>query len=216
MNCDEAQELFAYIWDLPENHPQRLAFDAHLAGCKECSQQFEVWEEARILLHSIPEPVTEQQAERVNRNVMDRIYAESPWLLPEEVKVNRFSAALRKHMSLWIAAFMAIFLCSFLYMAMFKPDVTEAEKPSVLSTGILETAVAGGDSSSSVMYQYSLSGMDRGSIVEPLVVSMGPTYPQYWMALSLLAIGMALFSLGRMHRTTSKRKQRPGPETTAV
>jgi len=27
------------------------------------------------------------------------------------------------------------------------------------------------------------------------------------MALSLLAIGMALFSLGRMHRTTNKRKQ---------
>lgn len=66
-----------------------------------------------MLLHSIPVPVTEQQAERVNRNVMDRIYAESPWLLPEEAKVNRFSAAIRKHMSLWIAAFLAIFYAAF-------------------------------------------------------------------------------------------------------
>lgn len=207
MNCNEAQDLFALIWDLPANHPQRLAFHAHLDGCEECSQQFEVWEEAQVLLHSIPVPVTEQQAERVNRNVMDRIYAESPWLLPEEAKVNRFSAAIRKHMTLWIAAFLAIFLCSFLYMAMFKSGVSEAEQQSVVSTGILETAVAGSDLTASGMYQYDMPGADRGSIIEPFVVSMGPAYPGYWMALSLLAIGMALFSLGRMHRTTNKRKQ---------
>lgn len=207
MNCNEAQELFALVWDLPEAHPQRNAFHAHLAGCEDCSQQFEVWEEAQILLHSIPVPVTEQQAERVNRNVMDRIYAESPWLLPEEAKVNRFSAVIRKHMSLWIAAFLAIFLCSFLYMAMFKPDVTEAEQTSVVSTGILETGVAGSEPTSSGLYKYNMTGADRGSIIEPFVVSMGPAYPQYWMALSLLAIGMALFSLGRMHRSTNKRKQ---------
>ncbi|SEL37633.1 anti-sigma factor [Paenibacillus sp. OK003] len=207
MNCNEAQELFALVWDLPEAHPQRFAFHAHLAGCEDCSQQFEIWEEAQILLHSIPVPVTEQQAEKVNRNVMDRIYAESPWLLPEEAKVNRFSAVIRKHMSLWIAAFLAIFLCSFLYMAMFKPDVSEAEQTNVVSTGILETGVAGSEPSSSGLYKYNMTGADRGSIIEPFVVSMGPAYPQYWMALSLLAIGMALFSLGRMHRTTNKRKQ---------
>lgn len=210
MNCNEAQELFALVWDLPKSHPQRIAFQAHLAGCEECSEQFEVWEEAQMLLHSIPAPVTEQQAERVNRNVMDRIYAESPWLLPEEAKVNRFSAAIRKHMSLWIAAFLAIFLCSFLYMAMFKPAVSEAEKSNVITTGILETGVAGSASSSSELYQYSIPQADKGSIIEPFVVSMGPAYPQYWMALSLLAIGMALFSLGRMHRSTTKRKQGVG------
>ncbi|PYE51324.1 zf-HC2 domain-containing protein [Paenibacillus barcinonensis] len=207
MNCNEAQELFALVWDLPESHPQRIAFHAHLARCEECSAQFEVWEEAQLLLHSIPVPVTEQQAERVNRNVMDRIYAESPWLLPEEAKVNRFSAAIRKHMSLWIAAFLAIFLCSFLYMAMFKPEVSEAEKSNVVTTGILETAVAGSKSSASGLYQYNIPQADKGSIIEPFVVSMAPTYPEYWMGLSLLAIGMALYSLGRMHRSTNKRKQ---------
>lgn len=207
MNCHEAQELFASVWDLPKSHPQRIAFHAHLAGCEECSAQFEVWEEAQMLLHSIPVPVTEQQAERVNLNVMDRIYAESPWLFPEEAKVNRFSAAIRKHMSLWIAAFLAIFLCSFLYMAMFKPEVSEAEKSNVVTTGILETAVAGGTSSSSGLYQYNIPQADKGSIIEPFVVSMAPAYPEYWMGLSLLAIGMALFSLGRMHRSTNKRKQ---------
>ncbi|CAI6059630.1 hypothetical protein PAECIP112173_01731 [Paenibacillus sp. JJ-100] len=207
MNCNEAQELFALVWDLPDSHPQRIAFKAHLAGCEECSEQFDVWEEAQILLHSIPVPVTEQQAERVNRNVMDRIYMESPWLLPEEAKVNRFSAVIRKHMSLWIAAFLAIFLCSFLYMAMFKPEVSEAEKSNAMTTGILETGVAGSTSSSSGLYKYNIPQADQGSIIEPFVVSMSPAYPQYWMALSLLAIGMALFSLGRMHRSTNKRKQ---------
>ena len=92
-------------------------------------------------------------------------------------------------------------------MAMFKSGVSEAEQQSVVSTGILETAVAGSDLTASGMYQYDMPGADRGSIIEPFVVSMGPTYPGYWMALSLLAIGMALFSLGRMHRTTNKRKQ---------
>ncbi|MBR2563244.1 MAG: anti-sigma factor [Paenibacillus sp.] len=206
MNCNEAQELFALVWDLPDSHPQRIAFQAHLAGCEECSEQFDVWEEAQMLLHSIPVPVTEQQAERVNRNVMDRIYMESPWLLPEEAKVNRFSAAIRKHMSLWIAAFLAIFLCSFLYMAMFKPEISEAEKSNAMTTGILETGVAGSTASSSGLYKYNIPQADQGSIIEPFVVSMSPAYPQYWMALSLLAIGMALFSLGRMHRSTNKRK----------
>lgn len=132
MNCNDAQELFALVWDLPENHPQRIAFHAHLAGCEDCSEQFEVWEEAQILLHSIPIPVTEQQAERVNRNVMDRIYAESPWLLPEEAKVNRFSAAIRKHMSLWIAAFLAIFYAAFCTWQCLSQMCQKLSKPKLL------------------------------------------------------------------------------------
>ncbi|WP_230877794.1 hypothetical protein [Paenibacillus polymyxa] len=45
----------------------------------------------------------------------------------------------------------------------------------------------------------------NSGIMDPLVASIVPTYPQYWMLLSVLALALALFSLGWIHRTRRVR-----------
>ncbi|WP_256701150.1 hypothetical protein [Paenibacillus sp. P46E] len=137
--------------------------------------------------------VSEEQAEAVNLRVMERIYLESPWLLPGDGKSAGNSAVFRRRLSLWIACFLAVFISSFLYFTMFRTPANTSEAQS----GIVETGVAGLSLDWSSSYPASESG---GGIIEPLVVSMGPTHPQYWMMLSMLGIGLSIFLLFRLNR----------------
>ncbi|MGN7761800.1 hypothetical protein [Paenibacillus sp. 22594] len=137
--------------------------------------------------------VSEDRAEAVNLRVMERIYLESPWLLPGDGKSAGNSAVFRRRLSLWIACFLAVFISSFLYFTMFRTPANTSEAQS----GIVETGVAGLSLDWSSSYPASESG---GGIIEPLVVSMGPTHPQYWMMLSMLGIGLSIFLLIRLNR----------------
>ncbi|WP_379162386.1 hypothetical protein [Paenibacillus sp. sgz5001063] len=137
--------------------------------------------------------VSEERAETVNLRVMERIYLESPWLLPGDGKSAGNSAVFRHRLILWIACFLAVFISSFLYFTMFRTPANT----TVAQSGIVETGVAGLSLDWSSSYPASESG---GGIIEPLVVSMGPTHPQYWMMLSMLGIGLSIFLLYRLNR----------------
>lgn len=198
MNCKEAQELFGLLRDLPEQHPQRLMLEQHLLGCESCAGEYQQWEECLDMLQYIPIEVTEEQAEAVNRRVMDRIYAESPWLAPD---VKRgVTRRIRRRLVFWAASFLAIFVISFGFLLMdhFTPDQESAEP----MTGILPTAVvvAGSESDTYEDFSIALTSVSRG-IVEPFAVQMGPAYPQYWMYLSMGGMLLALFSWKGLRRT---------------
>ncbi|WP_145947631.1 anti-sigma factor [Paenibacillus sp. Y412MC10] len=197
MNCDEAHSLFGIVLDLEEDDPRRIELEQHTATCSDCQAELALWKESRLLMMELQEEPTEEQAEEINRNVMDRIYRESPWLIPDQSKPFAVPASTRKRMSWWIAGFVMVFLVSFLYWAiMDKPFVKETAE--AVPTGILPTGIAG---SSVVTEQVSyVIPKTNSGIIEPLVAGMGPTHPQYWMILSVLGVGMALFSLGRVSR----------------
>ncbi|MBW4082814.1 hypothetical protein [Paenibacillus sp. S150] len=137
--------------------------------------------------------VSEERAEAVNLRVMERIYLESPWLMPGDGKSAGNTAVFRRRLSLWIACFLAVFISSFLYFTMFRTPANTTAAQS----GIVETGVAGLSLDWSSSYPASESG---GGIIEPLVVSMGPTHPQYWMMLSMLGVGLSIFLLFRLNR----------------
>ncbi|MGV7801877.1 hypothetical protein PJN14_30330, partial [Mycobacterium kansasii] len=40
----------------------------------------------------------------------------------------------------------------------------------------------------------------NSGIIDPFVVDMSPTQPEYWMILSLLGIGFAMFFLKKLNR----------------
>jgi hypothetical protein len=143
-------------------------------------------------MHDLKEEISEERAEVINVKVMERIYLESPWLMPGDGKSAGTSAIVRHRLSLWIACFLAVFLSSVLYFTMFRTpaDITVAH------SGIVETGVAGSMEWTST---YPILGSE-GGIIEPLVVNMGPTHPQYWMMLSMLGVGFAVFSLTRLNR----------------
>ncbi|CAM4288803.1 MAG: zf-HC2 domain-containing protein [Paenibacillus macerans] len=195
MNCREAQELFGLMRDLPEQHPQRIELERHLLGCEFCNTEYHYWRESMDMLQYIPIEVTEEQAEAVNRKVMDRIYAESPWLAPD-VKAG-VTRGYRRRIIGWAASFLVVFLCSFIFLLVDHSGQPEASQPA---TGILPTAVAAPDAKTSEPMSFTLPSISPG-IVEPFAAQMGPAYPQYWMLLSMAGMLLALISWKGIRRS---------------
>ncbi|GAB6990289.1 anti-sigma factor family protein [Paenibacillus pini] len=200
MNCDEAQELFGLATDMPLHDLKRRLFEQHMATCRDCAAEFEVWKESHHLIIKLQAEFTEFQAEAINRNVMDRIYRESPWLIPDQGQPFAVSGSTRKRFSLWIAGFVMVFLCSFLYFTIFYQHEGNETASSSISTGIIPTGIANSSSLISEPYTYDMPSPHNGGIMDPLVISMSPSHPQYWMILSILGVGMALFSLSRVSK----------------
>ncbi|MNN50340.1 hypothetical protein D3C81_1649210 [compost metagenome] len=100
-------------------------------------------------------------------------------------------------MALWIAGFLAIFICSLLYFML--PGSTEVNTATVKNSGLLPIAIAGSDTVINADHVYSMPDVSRG-IIDPLIVKMSPAYPEYWMLLSMLALGLALFSWRGLRR----------------
>ncbi|MNJ61096.1 hypothetical protein D3C77_568670 [compost metagenome] len=149
------------------------------------------------MVNQLPIEVSNEEAERVNRKVMDRIYAESPWLAPGG-EHSSFTRRIRRRVSIWSACFLAVFLCSFLvFMIGGYGQSKESIKPA---TGVLQPAVITTDmNSSSGLPIFDLSSVSKG-IVEPFVVQMGPAYPQYWMVLSMAGMVLAFISFKGIRR----------------
>lgn len=193
MNCREAQNSIPLLWDAPPTDPKRIKLERHIANCPYCAAEGALWQESSQLMQETRVEVSEERAEAVNLRVMERIYLESPWLMPGDGKSAGNTAVFRRRLSLWIACFLAVFISSFLYFTMFRTPANTTAAQS----GIVETGVAGLSLDWSSSYPASESG---GGIIEPLVVSMGPTHPQYWMMLSMLGVGLSIFLLFRLNR----------------
>ena len=197
MKCREAKELFGKIDHLSEQDPRRKMAEDHQADCEHCSADQDLGQVKSLAVHEFVDEVTEEQAEQVNRRVMERIYAESPWLVPGENRRSRISPALRRSVSLWIAGFLALFLCSFLVLNLSGRTVRPTET-TLQPSGLMPTGIAGSDSASSSFIVHVPEG--HIGIMEPIVGNLIPTYPQYWMVLSVLAVALALVSISWVHR----------------
>ncbi|WP_051507252.1 hypothetical protein [Saccharibacillus sacchari] len=150
------------------------------------------------LLQEASLDLPEMDAERMNRGVMDRIYEESPWLLPGEAKTYASQHRFRSRAAVWIAALLAVFLVSFIYLAGWGVPDRERSAAQEVPAGVIVqplTVQAGISESTDTESDEQMSG--RG-IIEPLVAQIGPTHPQYWMFLSLTGMGLALLSLTRI------------------
>ncbi|GGA23164.1 hypothetical protein GCM10010917_04960 [Paenibacillus physcomitrellae] len=189
MNCREAQEMFGWTADLPKSHPDRRRLESHLLECMECSADFEIWQESLGLVHSLPIEISEERAEEVNRRVMERIYAESPWLA--EGKRTASERIFRSRLKIWAASFMFIFLVSITVFA-FSNSHT-GSKTQTVNSGLIPTAVAGAESVSGSNVSYNLTHVSSG-IIDPFTAGIGPNYPQYWVVLSMVAMGLALLA----------------------
>ncbi|GAB6929978.1 hypothetical protein JCM10914A_39610 [Paenibacillus sp. JCM 10914] len=197
MNCDEAQELMESVWDLPDDDLRRQRLKAHVQTCSSCAVEYEMWVDSLEMVQALDHEVPEMDEEQMNRNVMDRIYRDFPWLVEETSKSRSVSRMFRKRLTLWIAGFLALFVCSFVYFAAMggqpAPEVEET------ITGIIPTGVAGSGQTPISQDDYKIPRTNSG-IIDPFVVDMSPTEPEYWMILSLLSVGLAMFFLMRLNR----------------
>lgn len=197
MKCHEVQELLSAFWDLPEDDADRIRVENHLEHCAECTQQFKIWEESQQLILKFTEEsdIIPGAGVDLSRNVMDRIYAESAWMMPVNNRTYSFSLKLRRNLSALIACFMAIFLSSFLYL-MVMGGTSDADRLNQL-TEMMPTVI-GGDMSISA--DLNLGEIPVASIGDPPVLNVVPTYPHYWIALSLLGITFSLLVLNWLAR----------------
>lgn len=197
MNCGEAQELMDILWELPPDDPRVLQLKQHAESCPLCAMEYEMWEDMK---HTAPgqSATPAARAEAINRNVMDRIYRDFPIRVEENEKGRPVGRMIRKRLVLWIAGFAALFGSSFLYFAMRgTQDFAEPEAPS---TGILPTGVAGSDAGA----LDTLNIPSGSGIMDPLVAGMDPSQPQYWMVLSVLGVGLALYFLTKLNRSSRR------------
>lgn len=197
MTCDEAQELMETVWDLPDNDLRRQRLIAHVQTCQSCAVEYEMWTDSQNMLLELEHEIPDIDAEQINRNVMDRIYRDFPWLVEETSKSRAVSRVFRKRLTLMIAGFLALFVCSVVYFA-----ITGGQSDSVpeaVTTGIMPTGMADTPQGIKIKDDYKIPKTNSG-IIDPFVVDMSPTQPEYWMILSLLGIGFALFFLTRLNR----------------
>ncbi|MFC4777579.1 anti-sigma factor family protein [Paenibacillus sp. GCM10023252] len=199
MNCNEAQDLFAEYWDLTPGHSRREAVDSHLQHCSDCLSQFKLWEESEELIRRLS--MNDEligPIDHVNREVMDRIYAEDSWLLPVNHKSYQFSRHFRRNLAIVIASCLAMFACG-LFFFLFGADQSATEEQMATLTGLMDTANASGDGAF-IQAEFSTE-VPVASISDPFVLQVVPTYPGYWVALSLLGVIMTLLILNWLSRT---------------
>ncbi|WP_424766053.1 anti-sigma factor family protein [Paenibacillus sp. sgz302251] len=201
MNCNDVQDKFGDYWELSEQDEDRKAIDLHLLECKACTEQFRIWEESEDLIRFFSE---EEEligpTEHVNRNVMERIYAEQSWLMPVPHKSYQFSKSFRRNFALIVAACMAMFASAF-FVFIFDSQEDAAQAQIAELTGLMDTANASGDGLTVSAGFYA--EIPVASISDPFVLKVVPAFPQYYVALSLLGIIMTLLILNWLSRTRS-------------
>lgn len=199
MNCNDAQEKFGEYWDLSEQDEVRKAIDRHLLDCKDCAVQFQLWEESEDIIRFLSDEAESLgPTEHVNRNVMERIYAEQAWLMPVTHKSYHFSKSFRRNIALIIAACMAMFACAF-FVFVFDNQESSSKAEIAQLSGLIDTANAAGDGM--VISAGFYAEVPVASISDPFVLKVVPAFPQYYVALSLLGIVMALLILNWLSRT---------------
>ncbi|MGV7117293.1 anti-sigma factor family protein [Paenibacillus kyungheensis] len=200
MNCREAEELFGIYHDLPKNDSRRQALDRHIEQCPACAAEFQIWQESYDLIQAqveedkASELIITAEAEKINLTVMDRIYAESPWVLQTDRKHGPILRLFRRRLSAWILCLFAIFVCSSLYLTLDFSGTFDRDAAQERVSGIVPTAIATSDNATVANSSLHFVGSERG-LIDPLVIPMSPSHPQYWMILSVVGMMLALLSL---------------------
>ncbi|MCM3783998.1 hypothetical protein M3231_13535 [Neobacillus mesonae] len=193
MNCSDAREHMAMIWDLPAHHAIRQDLMQHIKGCQACASEYEKWTELYELIPLTAEQVPDKKIKSMHTKVMDRIYKDNPNIQKSVARTYTMSTVTNHRFSIWISACLALFLCSLVLMTsnlnFSHNEVIQHE------SGIVPTVVASSTTSFSTIHHEDIG---RTGIMDPLVAGM-KAYPEYWMIFSLIALGVALFSLRRIH-----------------
>jgi len=201
MNCTEVQSLFGSYWDLSQDNDSRAKMDEHLEHCDKCAEEFRFWEESEQLIRDFSDDnYTVGPLDHINRSVMNRIFEEQAWIAPVSGKSYTFTKQFRRNLALIVAACMAIFGCS-LFVILFQQQKHAGGTDLHVMSGLMDTGIASAEKASFASGFYS--EVPIASISDPFVLKIVPAFPQYYVALSLLGLVMALLLLNWISRTRS-------------
>lgn len=201
MKCEDAQLRFGAYWDMSDDDKEKVELEAHLLECELCEEQFGFWQKSDDLIRQFSEsPSMVGPSDHINRSVMERIYMEQSWYMPVPSKSYHFSKSFRRNAAILIAGCMAMFACSFFIFVFDHKDAASHEEIQQL-TGLIDAANASGDNVFLKAGFYA--EVPVASISDPFVLQVVPAFPQYYVALSLLGLVVALLIMNWLSRTRS-------------
>lgn len=198
MNCNEIKPYLDTYWQLDEEDPLRIEIEAHIFECEHCMCKLGYdTESISFSDFSYDQAILDTTA--MNKNVMDRIYAEQAWYMPIASKSYQFSKTFRRNIAIIIACCLAMFsVALFLFVFDYRE---ETNTTTAHVSGVVDIAKATNDSfATSAIYKGQIP---VASISDPIILQVVPTFPQYYVALSLLGIIMTILVMNWFSRTKS-------------
>ncbi|UJF36172.1 anti-sigma factor family protein [Paenibacillus hexagrammi] len=207
MKCSDIQELFGVYWDLPNDDLRRAAVDQHIAGCPDCAEEYQIWEESTILIRSasLDKELPEYEA-TVSNHVMNRIYQDESWRIPVPDRMYAISYKLRRNLTAVIAFCLALFMFSFLFAVVYgeSPESSMAKADNSLYDLQAPQALKS-DSSESMNGRQMVTAVAslNNSFMEPLSFHVGPihSYPHYLLVVSILGLISTMLIMNWLSRT---------------
>ncbi|WP_020616662.1 hypothetical protein [Paenibacillus daejeonensis] len=196
MTCEEAQETFAWYWDLAADDPARQAVDQHAFHCVCCQEELRLWEESRSLVRALgaEQEFRADTLNGINHQVMDRINREQSWLTPLRRKSRAFTGKLRRKTVAATACAMLFFLAGLFYLITGGTTQHPAEQ-IIQMPGILDGS--GATTVSAKFYE----NVPMASISDPIMLHGSPSISPYLVAMSLAALLMTLLAMNWLLRT---------------
>lgn len=209
MKCEDIQELFGVYWDLPDGDLKKQCVNEHIKHCKECAEEFQIWQESSDLIKFTAEQPLHAESSPIADSVMKRIYQDESWRMPVADRMYAISFRMRRNFTAIIAFCLALFMFSFLY------SIVHEQKPEKPATAA-DTSVFGriGDpvvaAASSKPESLNVRSMPSAvaslkGFNEPFTYQVGPihTYRDYMLALSLIGMTCTLLIMNWLSRTRS-------------
>ncbi|MFS0722634.1 hypothetical protein [Paenibacillus sp. 1P07SE] len=195
MTCEEAQQTFAWYWDLADGDPRRLSVDLHTAECRACQEELKLWEESRLLIRAL----AEEDAPKVsyaamNRDVMDRIYREQSWLTPLRRRGRALAGHVRRRSVAALACCMVFFMVALAFM-MFGSTSPAAPEQIIQMPGMLD-----GSGVTTVSAKFN-EAIPMASISDPFVLNVPRSVPTYLITMSVAGLLMTLLAMNWLLRT---------------
>ncbi|MGZ9584054.1 zf-HC2 domain-containing protein [Paenibacillus marinisediminis] len=200
MECAEALDWISEYADMPADDPLRQEIERHLQDCESCTEQYNVWN----VSEQWDEDMTDWSLRAIDwdnevpahqfrpEDVMERIYNDIPWFTPAHRRGNRMSPRMRNIFAGIVSFCLAVFLSGLLALA-----VTAEQPMAKPATGIVPTVVVGSVESEVSSIEMELPDFGAN---DPVLLDVVPTVPQYWIALSLFGISLALLLLNWLTR----------------
>jgi hypothetical protein len=203
MKCDEVQQLFGIYWDLPEHDERRAQVQEHIRECRECAEEFEMWDESNDLIRLTGGVIAlePRASDAIAGKVMSRIYEAESWRLPIPDRIYMITHKMRRNFTAAILCCMTLFCFSFLYSLVNggaeNGVVMNADRPIY---GLQPVAAA---SSSPGSLDVHMMSSAVASLSDPFLLKVGPihTISDYMLAISLIGMVCTLLILNWLSRT---------------
>lgn len=198
MNCKDVQELFGLYRDLPEGDLRKTAVDEHIPRCKNCSEEFRIWEEsAELIKHTNFEDVDSVPKVSISASVMDRIYQDESWRLPVTERAYSLTRQMKYRISAVIGLCLALFISSLIFSITSESSKVEAY---TFRPGVVPVSAQTADNG--IQFALFSEEIPIASLSAPIVLDMGTanSYPDYLVIVSILGVISSLLFMNWLSR----------------